>query len=111
MKTVIALILALNSFAAFAGFSTKFFSKSFKAETEAELVAAVEAAIPSIKNGTDRSVRQDFHYEGCWPVSERYIKIKTLSISKFYKLNDDGSLLPYYSGSLSFLHRGCRNER
>ena len=104
-----ALVIALNSFGAFAG--TKFFSKSFKAETEAELVAAVEAAIPSIKNGTDRSVRSDLQFEGCWPVNERYIKIQTLSISKYYKLTEDGSLAPYYSGSLSFLHNGCRHER
>ena len=109
MKTIIALLIALNSFGAFAG--TKFFSKSFKAETEAELVAQVEAAIPSIKDGSDRSVRSDLRFEGCWPINERYIKIQTLSISKYYKPVEDGSLVPYYSGSLSFLHKGCRHER
>ncbi|MFP5385558.1 MAG: hypothetical protein ACLGHN_05725 [Bacteriovoracia bacterium] len=110
MKTVIALVIALNSLSALAGFHTKNFSKSFKASTEAELVALVEAAIPSIQDGSDRSLRQDFSYEGCWPVNAKQIKINSLSVAKYYKVEGE-TLAPYYSGSLSISHKSCRYDR
>ncbi|MFP5385559.1 MAG: hypothetical protein ACLGHN_05730 [Bacteriovoracia bacterium] len=111
MKTAIALVIALNSLSALAGgFHTKFFTKSFKASTEAELVALVEAAIPSIKDGSDRSVRQDFSFEGCWPVTAKQIKVNSLSVAKYYKAEGE-TLVPYYSGTLSFLHKNCRYDR
>ena len=111
MKNAIALVIALNSFSALAGgFHTKFFTKSFKAATEADLITTVEAAIPSIKEGSDRSVRSDLQSEGCWPVTAKQIEINSLSVTKYYKVEGD-ALVPYYSGSLSFLHKNCRMDR
>lgn len=111
MKTTIALVIALNSLSALAGgFHTKFFTKSFKASTEAELVTLVESAIPSIKDGSDRSVRQDLSSEGCWPLSANQIKVNGLSVTKSYKVEGE-ILVPYYTGSLSYLHKNCRMDR
>lgn len=107
MKTVIALTFLLASFSSFASqYVSESFSKMFYASSEAELVAAVEAAIPAIQNGEDKGLTQSMKFQNCAPIEARYIKVGKLLIKKLYK-TENGVLVPSYRGQLIVTHTHC----
>jgi hypothetical protein len=111
MKTFLALTVLLASVSSHAwSLRTQKFSESFVATTEAELIAEVESALPSIQNADYKRVAREMRNKGCYPLNAKHIEIGSLSISKYYKY-EGGSLVPYVRGSLYFSHDNCRIER
>ena len=107
MKSLIVALTLLVSASSFAaGYTTQSFSKIFYAATEAELVAAVEAAIPSIQAGEDKELSRSMGYQQCAPIHPRHIKIGKLFIKKRYT-TVDGVLVPNYRGMLVVSHNRC----
>lgn len=111
MKVYLAMTLILASVSGFAANRTKVFSMSFVAPTEADLVAEVEATIPSILDVTHPAVIQNLSYENCSPRSSRLIEVRSLSVSKYYNHEGNGVLAPYYRGILSYSHSRCQDGR
>jgi hypothetical protein len=111
MKTFLALTVLLASVSSHAwSLRTQKFSESFVATTEAELIAKVESAIPSIQNANFKWVERDMRQKGCYPLNAKHIEIGSLSISKYYKY-EGGAMVPFVRGSLSFTHDNCQVER
>jgi hypothetical protein len=106
MKLFFLLIL-LSTQSVLARTGTKTFSHSIKAETEQELLNKAEIAIPLIQSGKIKAVFQ----MGCWPNNSRTIKVKSLSVKKYYSVESDNTLTPYFTGSISYHHRRCRIEK
>ena len=110
MKKFIALTVALLTVSAFAGNRQMTFTTGFNAATEAGVVAAVEAALPEIQEGNYKPLRRDMRYSQCWPMRSRDLKVGSLSISKIYKVTENGTLSPVFIGRLSVTHKSCRDN-
>lgn len=108
MKFIGVLVLILSSQVSLARTGTKTFSYSMAADTEEALLFKAEQAIPQIQRGI---IKSPFQYGECWPNNERTIKVKSLSIKKNYAVKAHNVLVPYYTGSLSYIHRKCRIDR
>lgn len=112
MKKLIAVIAILGSVSAFAGMGNYRGTVTVKSTvSEADLVMKAEALLPGIENYTNREVRRDTRFEGCWPQRARDIKAGSMTIKKFYKSNDGVTLEPYWMGSISYTAKNCRDER
>lgn len=107
MKSLIAIALLVTATSSYAvWWSTQSFSEIFYADSEAQLVSDVEAAIPAIEAGEDESLTQSMLFQNCKPIEPRYIKVGKLFIKKVYK-KVDGVLVPQYKGTLVVSHTHC----
>lgn len=107
MKMLVLAITLLVSAQLFAvSYHQQSFSKIFYAQTEAELVEKVEAAIPSIQAGDDKELTRSMQFQKCDPIRPSYIKIGKLFIKKRYT-TVDGVLVPSYRGQLVVTHTRC----
>jgi hypothetical protein len=107
MKSLIALAVLFVTTTSFASwYTTQSFSKIFYADTEAQLVQDVEAAIPAIEAGEDKDLSFSMRAQQCSPIESRYIKIGKLFIKKVYK-KVDGVLVPQVRGMLVVSHTHC----
>jgi hypothetical protein len=104
---ILSLLLLLSSQTLMARTGTESFSYSIKAETEQELLYSAEKAIPLIQSGKLRSPFQ----RDCWPNNPRTIKVKSVSVKKYYSVQSDNSLIPYYTGSIHYLHKKCKQDK
>lgn len=107
MKSLIVIAFLITSVSSFASYyTTQSFSKIFFAESEKDLVAKVEAAIPSIEAGQDEDLSRSMGYQNCAPIHPRHIKIGKLFIKKIYS-RVDGVLVPKVRGMLVVSHNHC----
>lgn len=107
MKSLFAIALLAAATSSYAiWWSTQSFSKIFYAETEEQLVADVEAAIPAIEAAQDKGLTQSMKFQNCKPIEPRYIKVGKLFTKKVYK-KVDGVLVPQYKGTLVVSHTHC----
>ena len=106
MKTLLAIVLVALSVNVFAGQEAKRFSVKFTGESEADVMAQVEAAIPSIQNLTYKRLKRDMSFEQCWPLTAKYVEIDGLGIGKSY-VYVNGKLTAVYTGRLSIWHTSC----
>tara|TARA_R110002072_G_scaffold534_8_gene4265 strand:+ start:16910 stop:17245 length:336 start_codon:yes stop_codon:yes gene_type:complete len=110
MKKLIALTAALLTVSSFAGNRSMTFTTGFTAATEAEVVALAEAAIPSIQEGEYKEIVREMRYNQCWPIRANRIKIGSMSISKYYKVDASGNLNGVFVGRLAVRHTSCRDD-
>ncbi|MBT4791342.1 MAG: hypothetical protein HON90_07210 [Halobacteriovoraceae bacterium] len=110
MKKLLAIVLVSLSINAFATTTNKHFSVKFSGASEAEVMEKVEAALPSIQNGTLRSLRSDMRYEQCSPIRAKYIEIAGLGIGKGY-VYANGEFTAVYTGILKVWHSNCWEPR
>lgn len=106
MKAILVLLFALSAFSVQARTGTMNFSYSVTAETEELVIEKVEATIPLIISGKVKDVWQ--RHAGCWPNNSRTIKVKGVSIKKSYKVDSYGNLTPYFTASIRYYHKRCR---
>ena len=108
MKTfalMAALLVTTSSFAT--SFTTQSFGKYFYASTEEEVVALMEAAIPTLAAGQDKEISQSMEFQNCAPIHPRHIKVgKKTFIKKFWR-NDNGTLVVTYRGLVTVSHNRC----
>ena len=107
MKTfalMAALLVSTSSFAA--GWTTQSFGKYFYAPTEEEVLAQVEAAIPTIAAGQDKELSRSMEFQDCRPIHPRHIKIGKTFVKKFWR-NDNGTLVVKYRAILTVSHNHC----
>ena len=104
---ILSLLLLLTSQTVMARTGTQSFSYSIKADTEQDLLYSAEQAIPLIQRGKIKSPFQ----RDCWPSNPRTIKVKSVSVKKIYSVQPDNTLVPYYTGSIHYIHRKCKEDR
>jgi len=104
MKTIVliaALALSASSFAA--GYESKSFSKTFWATSEEEVLAMVEAALPTIKE--DKALLRSMKFQKC-NTHPRNIKIGNTLVKKFYR-TVDGTLEAKFRAMLIVKNTRC----
>src|SRR3989344_6675833 len=106
MKTVILMTALLASFSSFAaGYETQSFGKYFWASSEEEVVAMIEAALPTIKAGQDKELSRSMEFQRC-EVHPYNIKIGKTFIKKFYR-TVNGNLEAKFRGLLVVSNTRC----
>ncbi|MCB0367332.1 MAG: hypothetical protein H6624_14945 [Bdellovibrionaceae bacterium] len=107
MKTILTIFVMAASLNAFAQ------KRSVKdavlvpvQSTEAEAVAAAEAMIPSILDGTQFDVNLTAHLNNCW-VRKGTVVIRELAIKKNYVVGNEGTLVPSYRGVIRYELTDC----
>ena len=111
MKKLIVLTAALLTVSSFAGNRQMTFTAGFAASTEAEVVALAEAAIPSIQEGEYKEIKRQMRDKQCWPIKANRIKVGSMSISKYYKVDANGNLNGVFVGRLAVSHNRCDDGR
>lgn len=106
MKTILILAMSFLALSVSARVGTKTFTHSVSGATEAIVLEKVEVAIPKIISGKIKSV---FQTGQCWPNNSRTIKVTGVSVTKHFKVDSYGNLDPYYTGSIRYFHKRCRD--
>jgi hypothetical protein len=109
MKTILILAIGLFAVSASARVGTKTFSHSVSAETETLVMNKVERTIPLIVSGKIKSPFQTG--ASCWPNNSRTIKVRSVDVKKSYKTDSYGNLTSYFTASINYVHRKCREDR
>ena len=75
--------------------------------SEAEAVAAAEALIPGIMDGTNMDVALSAYINNCW-IRSNTIFIDELKIKKSYVMGSEGKLVPSYGGLIRYRMTDCK---
>jgi hypothetical protein len=111
MKKIIALVTLLATLSAFAGTRTVSGTMKVSGASESEIVAAAEALIPSILDGTNRTMRRNVSmFERC-NFRARNMVLGSLTVKKIFVSSDDVTFEPTYMGYVGFKVKRCRDDR
>lgn len=107
MKLFVLVAFVLTSLtASAAGYRSKMFTKVFYAETEEQLLADVEAAIPLIEDYQDEDLIRSMKRERCDFLGKGRIRAGKLFVKKVYK-REGKAMVAKYRGLLMVTHNRC----
>jgi len=115
MRKLIVVLMMLSASQIMAKYIAHEGSLDVVASTEEEAIAKAQAALPGIRNMTNREVIREGSFNNCSfrrnRINPKYkFLIRGVKLTKLYKITDNQIIEPYYMASVKYMFRHCRDS-